>query len=105
MFHFINRCLSVNRNSNNYIDGTTLMNLLIAIFENMQGLIDADFPILFKFIVDEIQFTLGLKSPPKKYILSILQAVSMAFLYNSQLAFSYLEQNNMTLTVFQTWFE
>lgn len=62
----------VNRNSKNYLDGTTIMNLLICIFENMQGLIDADFPILIKFVVDELAFTQGLDSPPKKYIQSIL---------------------------------
>ena len=65
----------------------TIMNLLICIFENMQGLIDADFPILLKFVVDELAFTQGLESPPRKYIQSILQALSMAFLYNSQMTF------------------
>lgn len=57
VFHYLHRCLAVNRNSENYIDGTTLMNLIICIFENMQGLIDNEFPVLFKFVMDELAFT------------------------------------------------
>ena len=81
----------MNRNSKNYIDGMTLMNLLISIFENMQGMIDQEFPTLLKFVVDELAFASSLEQPPKKFIQSILQALSMAFLYNAQMTFAYLE--------------
>ena len=80
------------------------MNLLICIFENMQGMIDQEFPVLFKFVMDELIFTQTLENQPKKYVQSILQAIAMAFLYNSQMAFQYLEQNGQTLAVFQAWF-
>lgn len=39
----------------------TLMNLLICIFENMQGMIDQEFPILLKFVVDELAFATSLE--------------------------------------------
>ena len=59
------------------------MNLLICIFENMQGIIDQEFPLLLKFVVDELAFATNLQQPPKKFIQAILQALSMAFLYNA----------------------
>ena len=34
----------------------------------MQGLIDKDYPVLLKFIVDELAFAQSLESPPKKYV-------------------------------------
>lgn len=58
-FHFIQRCLEVNRNSqDSYLDGQAIMNYIIAILENLrcngQGLMDNDFPQLISFVLDEL---------------------------------------------------
>jgi len=44
LFMFIKRILEVNRNGKDMIDGVTVMNLIIAVLENMQGKIDAALP-------------------------------------------------------------
>jgi len=59
------------------------MGLIIAIFENMQGVIDNDFPVLLKIVLDELAHMNTLKEPSKAYTQSILQTISIAFLYNS----------------------
>jgi hypothetical protein len=56
-YHFLKRCLEVNRNSGGaYIDGVSIMSLMVSIFENMQGRIDADIPTLLGFILAELEF-------------------------------------------------
>jgi len=44
LFLFIKRILEVNRNGKDMCDGITIMNLIIAILENMQGKIDNAIP-------------------------------------------------------------
>ena len=34
-YHFIKRCLEVNRNSKSMLDGVSIMSLLLAVLENM----------------------------------------------------------------------
>jgi len=70
------------------------MGLIIAILENMQGTIDNEFPVLLKIVLDELAHMNSLEEPSKSYIQSILQTISIAFLYNAQMAFAYMEQNN-----------
>jgi len=53
-YHFINRCLQVNRNSGDGQDGIAIMNFLISILENMQGKIDNDLSDIVGFVVGEI---------------------------------------------------
>lgn len=55
-YQFINRCLNVNRNSEDGQDGIGIMNFMIALLENMQGLIDNDLPHLINIIVEELKF-------------------------------------------------
>ena len=92
MFHFFKRCLEVNRNSSNYLDGIGIMNLIIAILENMQGMIDNALPELLNFITSEITNLAGMSKPPENFKSICLQALSMAFAYNSTLTFQYLDQ-------------
>jgi len=89
-FHFLKRCLEVNRNSDDtYLDGQSIMNFIIAIFENMkecgQGLMDSEFPQLLSFVVDELSFLVGKKA--KSYRLMCLQALSASFVYNPIVTF------------------
>lgn len=57
MYHFIKRCLEVNRNSSGgYLDGVSIMGLIIALFENMTGMLDSELPQIFAFIADELSF-------------------------------------------------
>jgi len=53
-YHFISRCLSVNRNSKDCLDGVAIVSLIVAIFENMQGRLDQDLPQLLSFLIDEL---------------------------------------------------
>ena len=87
-YHFINRCLTVNRSSSDGCDGVAVVGLIIAILENMQGKIDADLPHIIGILVAELQHEneQGKKSK-KNYMSMILQAFSMCFAYNSLLTF------------------
>jgi len=67
------------------------MGLIIAILENMQGAIDNEFPVLLKIVLDELAHMSTIKDASKAYIQSILQTISIAFLYNAQMAFAYME--------------
>jgi hypothetical protein len=103
---FIKRILEVNRNGKDMIDGISVMNLIIAVLENMQGKIDNALPQFISFLVEELKFVVeqGKKVSGQKYKSMILQAISMCFSYNAQATFQFLEQQNLTLTVFQQWF-
>lgn len=74
LFLFIKRILEVNRNGKDMCDGITIMNLIIAILENMQGKIDNAIPQLLAFLVDELNFVVkqGDKISGKKYKSMIL---------------------------------
>jgi len=54
IYHFVSKCLAVNRNSSDGLDGVAIMNLLIAILENMQGKVDGDLPQIIGVITAEI---------------------------------------------------
>jgi hypothetical protein len=91
IFHFLRRCLSVNRNSSSSLDGVSIMSVVIAIFEDMQGLIDNYFDLLMAIVVEELLYFSGKKKIHKNMVAICLQAVAMAIAYNSQLAFKWLE--------------
>jgi hypothetical protein len=52
--HFITRCLHVSRNSSDALDGVAIMNLIIAILENMRGRIDQDLASILGVITAEL---------------------------------------------------
>mmetsp|Transcript_29520 Transcript_29520/g.44887 ORF Transcript_29520/g.44887 Transcript_29520/m.44887 type:complete len:666 (+) Transcript_29520:641-2638(+) len=86
-FHLIQRVLAVNRNSKNCMDGIAVINLIIAFLENMQGQIDAHMDQLLTFLLDELLYVQSNSKLPSNYKSMILQAFSMAFVYNAQLVF------------------
>lgn len=67
------------------------MGLLVAIFENMQGKIDADIPTLLNYIVSELEFLNSVSAKALKFKSMILQALAMCFSYNAALTFQILE--------------
>jgi len=81
IYHFVGRCLEVNRNSSDGLDGVHLMNLIVAILENMQGTIDGDLPQIINLVANEIAWLSG-KKGYKNYRSMTLQALSMCFTYN-----------------------
>lgn len=98
-YHFITRCLHVNRNSSDGCDGVAVMGLIIAILENMQGKIDSDIPNLLQILIEELVHVND-KKGKKNYKSMILQSISMCFAYNAVLTFQVLEQSGHTLTIF-----
>jgi len=87
------------------IEGVTIMNLVIALLENMQGMIDQALPQIITIITEELNFLLSAKETyVKKYKSMLLQTMSMCFSYNTALTFQVLESQNLTLSVFQAWF-
>lgn len=59
--------LAVNRNSQGGLDGVAIMNFIIAILENLAGLIDQSFSIIVKFVIDELDHVNTLAKKPKEY--------------------------------------
>lgn len=51
IYHFVSRCLHVNRNSSDGVDGVSIINLIIAILENMQGKIDNDLKDIINILI------------------------------------------------------
>lgn len=103
-YHFLVRCLAVNRNSSEFGDGVAIMGLIVAILENMQGRLDQDLPQILTFLTDELEFLSSIKTKANNFKSMILQAIAMMFVYNSQATFSLLESSGKTLLVFQNWF-
>jgi hypothetical protein len=61
---------------------------------------------LLTLLVDELAYQQSLDEPSKMALSIILQAISMAFTYNSQVTFHWLtlNQEDRLLPVFSTWF-
>lgn len=106
LFHFIRRVLEINRNGKDMCDGVSVLNLVIAVFENLLGQIDAEVPALLEILISELQFleTNKERISYKKYKGMVLQAFAMSFNYNAALTFQILEAQGHTLSVFQSWF-
>jgi len=51
---FIKGCLEVSRDPNIKLDGVAIIDLILAMFENMPGVIDNDVSALLGYIVDEL---------------------------------------------------
>lgn len=101
--HFITRCLAVSHNSSDGLDGVAIMNLLIAILENMQGRVDQDLGAIIGVITSELNWVNSKEKGYRNYKLMVLQALAMCFTYNSALTFQALEASGMTLPVFAAW--
>lgn len=104
-FHFIVRCLAVNRNGEGHLDGVTIMGFIVALLENMAGKLNQELPQILTFLLDELKFCQTKQHPPKQYTSMILQAIAMTFAYDPVLTFQWLEANNYTITVFGIWLQ
>jgi hypothetical protein len=71
-YHFLVRCLKVNRNGSGFVDGVAIMGLIVAILENMQGKLDQDLPQILSFLTDELQFLSSIKTEAKNFKSMIL---------------------------------
>jgi len=85
------------------MDGVAIINLIIAVLENMQGKVDGDLKDIINIVVQEIQWV-SQKKGYAHYKSMLLQCMAMCFTYNSALAFEILEGYQQTLFVFQNWF-
>ena len=88
LIRFLEKGLTVNRKEDDLSTGNELISLIIALFENMQGKLDNELPQLLTFLSNEVAHQQHLKDSPLKehsvpYLSFLLQAVSMAFTYNS----------------------
>ena len=101
---FIRRILEINRNGSDMCDGVSVINLLIALLENMEGKLNEKLPELIGMLAGELAFLNTQGSNGKNFKVMLLQAISMCFSYNATLTFQILEQQNLTLNVFQAWF-
>jgi hypothetical protein len=101
--HFITRCLAVSHNSSDGLDGVAIMNLLIAILENMQGRVDHALAGIIGVITNELDWVNSKEKGYKNYRLMVLQALAMCFTYNSSLTFEVLESRGITLPVCGAW--
>ena len=54
LIYFVERCLKINQNSCDYIDGVAIVDILIAILENMNGMIDSEIPQIVEPILDNL---------------------------------------------------
>lgn len=105
IYNFIHRCLELNRNGIDDADGIAIVNIIVAMFENMHGKLDNDLPQLLTFLLDELNHKHTLSYPSKPYELVLLQAISMSFTYNSRLVFQWLSsKTEMLQVVFSSWF-
>lgn len=51
-FRFVEKCLQMNSDSPDQIDGIVIMKILIAILENLQGRVDEALPYIIKIAMD-----------------------------------------------------
>jgi len=90
-YHFIHRCLAINRNSSSGLDGVAIMNLIIAIIENLEGRLGQEFLVLAQICVEELEECNSREKQPKNFKNMILQAICICFYYDSQTMFNFLE--------------
>lgn len=102
LYRFIVRILEINRNGKDMLEGIAVMNLIIALAENMMGQIDQEMLSLLQILVNELKFCEenNTKINFTKYKAMVLQAISMCFNYNAPLVFQFFESQGVTLSVF-----
>lgn len=105
LYQSLQRCLEVNRkNEYDLMDGISIVSVILALFENMQGKLDEDLPLLLGFLINEIRSLETLKRPSKRFQSMLLQAISMSFAYNAQLTLFWLESQDSAQEIFKMWF-
>lgn len=60
-YHFLKRVFEVNKNGMHHLDGISALNLIIVMFENMEGMLDNEMNTLMGFINQELDFVRGKK--------------------------------------------
>ena len=106
MFPFIRRYLEISRKKEDFMDSISVLSIIIAMFENLLGKLDDDMPELLRILFIELnhQLKLPARKKSKPLMSMIFQAISMAFTYNPQLVFLWLENATLTQQVFNSWF-
>ena len=90
---FIEQCFSINRDEYDWMDGIAIISMIIALFENMSGMIDKEFPTILSMLASELKFKQSLEKDTVTdyYESMIYQAFSMGFVYNSEMVFQWME--------------
>lgn len=86
-FDFVQRILVINQNSKHKLDGVSVLKVVVALFENMPGQIDAILPNIVGMLLAELQVILGKKKPVEIYKSMILQCLALAFFNNANVTF------------------
>lgn len=71
-FHFVQKVLLVNQNSNDKLDGIVAMKIFITIFECLPGQIDHALPNYMGVLLAELSILVNKKKPVQKYLSMIL---------------------------------
>ena len=102
---FVRKALEDSHSSNEEHAGVATLGILVAIFENMFGVIGAHLPELLNILFQELNHQhYYLDSATVPFMSMLLQAISMAFACCPGLAFQWLTDNDSILKVFQLWF-
>lgn len=89
LYFFIGKILKINRNGDEMDDGVHTFELIMALFENMQGLLDGDLPQIIDVLAKELEFVQQ-QGAKGKFLKGVLQAICMSFYYNAELTFQAL---------------
>ena len=84
----------VNRNGSDVTEGLNYMGMVIALLENMPGMLDPYFENIMTFLLEELDYAvknIG-KSQGKNFQSMVLQAFAMCFHYNAAQTFVFLEK-------------
>ncbi len=88
---FVRRMMVVNSNSQHKQDGITTLRVLVSIFENLCGQIDAALPMLVGMLLAEIKMAFDGKSP-QNYKSMLFQTLAMALYNNCGATLAIIEQ-------------
>ena len=93
----------MNSNSKAKDNGIIGLKIVISIFENLPGQIDTLLNNFVGILLAELSVILTRKKPDQTYLSMLLQALAVAFYNSAIVTFGICENNNMTVTLFQSW--
>jgi len=99
---FIQRVLVINSSSRHMQDGIIVLRVLIAIFENLPGQVEAALPTLVGMLLAELKVAFeGTK--PKNFKSMLLQTLAMALYNSNATTLAIIEREQQTYAVFGSW--
>lgn len=99
VFKFIQRLLVVNSNGVHKLDGINAMKVLIALMENLPGMIDHALPNFIGMLLAELKHAQNTKGP-QHYTLMVIQALCGCLFNNCTLALQIIEKEHQTVPFF-----